>query len=104
MIRRPPRSTLFPYTTLFRSCFLRDLHSGQPRRVPPAFAGRGQLFGGVLRVVDEYVRVGGKLAQALVEFRHPGFIVGGIDNRASGGLKAETKTALRVVEHAGRDA
>src|SRR2546430_3960567 len=21
MIRRPPRSTLFPYTTLFRSCF-----------------------------------------------------------------------------------
>src|SRR2546427_6345333 len=22
MIRRPPRSTLFPYTTLFRSCFL----------------------------------------------------------------------------------
>src|SRR5258708_23824718 len=23
MIRRPPRSTLFPYTTLFRSCFER---------------------------------------------------------------------------------
>src|SRR2546421_2448436 len=23
MIRRPPRSTLFPYTTLFRSCFFR---------------------------------------------------------------------------------
>ena len=23
MIRRPPRSTLFPYTTLFRSCFPR---------------------------------------------------------------------------------
>src|SRR2546430_9578465 len=23
MIRRPPRSTLFPYTTLFRSCHLR---------------------------------------------------------------------------------
>src|SRR3712207_7203710 len=22
MIRRPPRSTLFPYTTLFRSCFV----------------------------------------------------------------------------------
>src|SRR2546430_13342897 len=22
MIRRPPRSTLFPYTTLFRSCFI----------------------------------------------------------------------------------
>src|SRR3989449_11653881 len=25
MIRRPPRSTLFPYTTLFRSRILRDL-------------------------------------------------------------------------------
>src|SRR5256885_5260516 len=24
MIRRPPRSTLFPYTTLFRSCFGQD--------------------------------------------------------------------------------
>src|SRR2546427_1490612 len=24
MIRRPPRSTLFPYTTLFRSCALMD--------------------------------------------------------------------------------
>src|SRR3712207_8664352 len=26
MIRRPPRSTLFPYTTLFRSCFLKTKH------------------------------------------------------------------------------
>src|SRR5256885_8300761 len=32
MIRRPPRSTLFPYTTLFRS---RDLGSLQP--LPPRF-------------------------------------------------------------------
>src|SRR2546426_8839001 len=29
MIRRPPRSTLFPYTTLFRS---RSLPKGHPRR------------------------------------------------------------------------
>src|SRR3989475_9250443 len=26
MIRRPPRSTLFPYTTLFRSALARSLH------------------------------------------------------------------------------
>src|SRR3989442_4661225 len=26
MIRRPPRSTLFPYTTLFRSFFTTDCH------------------------------------------------------------------------------
>src|SRR2546428_6766174 len=31
MIRRPPRSTLFPYTTLFRS----DLHSFPSRPPPP---------------------------------------------------------------------
>src|SRR2546422_1848669 len=28
MIRRPPRSTLFPYTTLFRSCTLTPTSSG----------------------------------------------------------------------------
>src|SRR3712207_9570791 len=27
MIRRPPRSTLFPYTTLFRSSFPIDIHT-----------------------------------------------------------------------------
>src|SRR3712207_6956302 len=32
MIRRPPRSTLFPYTTLFRS---RLVGSGRRRRPPP---------------------------------------------------------------------
>src|SRR5258708_14687880 len=30
MIRRPPRSTLFPYTTLFRSCTLRLAESWGP--------------------------------------------------------------------------
>src|SRR2546426_6856660 len=28
MIRRPPRSTLFPYTTLFRSAFVEDWGEG----------------------------------------------------------------------------
>src|SRR5258708_19247284 len=33
MIRRPPRSTLFPYTTLFRSLGKRDRRAGRgPRR------------------------------------------------------------------------
>src|SRR5256885_12231049 len=31
MIRRPPRSTLFPYTTLFRSCTLSLRTSAAPR-------------------------------------------------------------------------
>src|SRR5258708_19568132 len=35
MIRRPPRSTLFPYTTLFRSHLEQFARSGQGRRCPP---------------------------------------------------------------------
>src|SRR5258707_8307110 len=34
MIRRPPRSTLFPYTTLFRSLFV-QLIAGRPPDWPP---------------------------------------------------------------------
>src|SRR2546425_7796654 len=32
MIRRPPRSTLFPYTTLFRSCYRRFLRRDATER------------------------------------------------------------------------
>src|SRR2546429_9639895 len=32
MIRRPPRSTLFPYTTLFRSLFVRSQRQNGHRR------------------------------------------------------------------------
>src|SRR2546425_8893913 len=38
MIRRPPRSTLFPYTTLFRSLFFR---AGELRRSRPLCVRRG---------------------------------------------------------------
>src|ERR1035441_7539337 len=34
MIRRPPRSTLFPYTTLFRSVWKRKLRLNQPLSHP----------------------------------------------------------------------
>src|SRR3712207_7723527 len=47
MIRRPPRSTLFPYTTLFRSQGLRRravLHL--------EVGGRGAASGEILRVLD----------------------------------------------------
>src|SRR5260221_5232934 len=36
MIRRPPRSTLFPYTTLFRSHLARARRRPLPRRDPPS--------------------------------------------------------------------
>src|SRR3989454_11326241 len=55
MIRRPPRSTLFPYTTLFRSVGIRDARSRVEKvdgHAPPlqlghcffgAFLGRGEV-------------------------------------------------------------
>src|SRR5256885_9677790 len=39
MIRRPPRSTLFPYTTLFRSQLLLRLQRAYPQQRPLALAG-----------------------------------------------------------------
>src|SRR2546430_6180139 len=56
MIRRPPRSTLFPYTTLFRS-------RGGPRRISPALlacqclrrGGDPQMAPGALDDSEEFV-------------------------------------------------
>src|SRR3712207_6996032 len=45
MIRRPPRSTLFPYTTLFRSGGRRPVVSAVPLRVPDGYLHRSGLAG-----------------------------------------------------------
>src|SRR3712207_8369180 len=49
MIRRPPRSTLFPYTTLFRSAARAargdDAGAGGPRRRPDAQGGAAGVGG-----------------------------------------------------------
>src|SRR2546430_11099767 len=38
MIRRPPRSTLFPYTTLFRSKYAEDLASFERDHIAPVLS------------------------------------------------------------------
>src|SRR3712207_6959027 len=43
MIRRPPRSTLFPYTTLFRSTSVNELSSSMGKVVPIASAANVNL-------------------------------------------------------------
>src|SRR5438876_8014424 len=51
MMRRPPSSTLFPYTTLFRSCgksTLLRLFAGLARPVDGKVLYRGQALYGVL--------------------------------------------------------
>src|SRR3990167_3821162 len=42
MIRRPPRSTLFPYTTLFRSCWDRKSCSSRSSRASVCAAPRSE--------------------------------------------------------------
>ena len=55
MIRRPPRSTLFPYTTLFRSLCARSWVTASS---PTATRmGVGLRVGGVLRAVSTFVLI-----------------------------------------------
>src|SRR5437588_10764922 len=66
MTRRPPRSTLFPYTTLFRSCSVREL---QPLDAGPCegelildgerFAGGKNLDRGIVSDAGK-LHIGGK--------------------------------------------
>src|SRR5258708_29535502 len=58
MIRRPPRSTLFPYTTLFRSLHDREAAQGL------ALGGPAQFLGGRLVGVDGQVEVVPRLQKA----------------------------------------
>src|SRR5256884_5224040 len=60
MIRRPPRSTLFPYTTLFRSHYF-DLYGGSELQIRKYLGGKSVLsfaiesngFGAVLATNSE---------------------------------------------------
>src|SRR2546422_7668026 len=58
MIRRPPRSTLFPYTTLFRS-FARQLRPGQQVSFRVAAVG-GREFTGEVDFVDPVGQLPGR--------------------------------------------
>src|SRR3712207_7983727 len=44
MIRRPPRSTLFPYTTLFRSLVAIEHMKGKKGAKPVVLVGKGLCF------------------------------------------------------------
>src|SRR3712207_7148940 len=61
MIRRPPRSTLFPYTTLFRSQDRRDRLServGVPRVQAPVAQAQRRLERREVDVFEQQVKVG----------------------------------------------
>src|SRR3712207_8947886 len=66
MIRRPPRSTLFPYTTLFRSGVLRGVTEAGERSAGDPDAGRRAFLYQEGPVVDA---VPGRGLEALVAAR-----------------------------------
>src|SRR3989449_551465 len=66
MIRRPPRSTLFPYTTLFRSLEWRELRAqGGLDAVPGLVAGPEPVAEGLDDVIGRHSDVGGALLDHL---------------------------------------
>src|SRR2546430_10111962 len=59
MIRRPPRSTLFPYTTLFRSRWRREPRSRRGRVPPGALRQEGARHPRERVRGDQSLRLGG---------------------------------------------
>src|SRR3712207_8097528 len=59
MIRRPPRSTLFPYTTLFRSSFTSHPDSRKPLFTSRVGKDKPLTTRSVQNIVKKYVRAAG---------------------------------------------
>src|SRR2546430_15561639 len=96
MIRRPPRSTLFPYTTLFRSQRGRAAHHGV-RLI------HGHVDERLPGCAVDGVRGPGHGMGALVARRlHPGAGLAHLAQHVLGGLIVEALEAEEVPEHTQR--
>src|SRR3990167_6484564 len=70
MIRRPPRSTLFPYTTLFRSRKFTDAEVQKDVKLLP-YSLRASANGGVeVKMGDKWVRPEEISAMVLQKLKH----------------------------------
>src|SRR5260221_14471264 len=74
MIRRPPRSTLFPYTTLFRSASSWP-HRRESRAPRQRSAARGSVVAGVAEALQALERLGvlgllGRIADLVAQALH----------------------------------
>src|SRR2546427_9176242 len=83
MIRRPPRSTLFPYTTLFRSIWARGLRC----RSAGLLGLLGTLLLDFLDLVDQVV---GLLEQA-------GALIGGRSEEHTSELQSQSNLVCRLL-------
>src|SRR2546430_4732680 len=68
MIRRPPRSTLFPYTTLFRSDFSSLLHAVTDDAALAVRANRCQRVDRALEAIEGVVLAGNNYLKGFVIF------------------------------------
>src|SRR2546422_9958112 len=96
MIRRPPRSTLFPYTTLFRSRIRED---DQVRALEGEERLRGFVLGGrgaIRPVQGEVTAVLGLGENHAVARRQPGAPERGVDDVAVAGAVAEAVSRQRI--------
>src|SRR5688572_15022238 len=84
MIRRPPRSTLFPYTTLFRSVTLHDGHRG---RKPES-----RSFGHFLSGEERFENA------ALNFWRHSRASVGNADHHEASGFRFNVHPGVVFIE------
>src|SRR5256885_15472095 len=64
MIRRPPRSTLFPYTTLFRALFEDERRSATVEALEPTSV-VGVLGPDMRRLLNEHAEMSARLVIAL---------------------------------------
>src|SRR3712207_9541645 len=88
MIRRPPRSTLFPYTTLFRSRILAD--AGRDAGALPLLA----------YTLDELHRASaGSRRLTFAAYDRLGGVAGAIGSRAQQVFEREVSPAARSEEH-----
>src|SRR3712207_9118314 len=65
MIRRPPRSTLFPYTTLFRSVKVAEVLANAEKKVETAFPDQPLVEAGVRHALSVTYRSLGRYDIAL---------------------------------------
>src|SRR2546422_7975509 len=99
MIRRPPRSTLFPYTTLFRSHEAVELRDGDKKR----FLGKGVLE--AVKNVNEMIgpRLEGMAAEDQITVDYAMLDLDGTPNKGHLGANAILSVSLAVARAAAQD-